>query len=82
MYGEETAERRYSGKKIHNENQSAMKTQTDIDGNPPKSNEMDVMEDGSQTRVWDIPKTGIRSGGRLIEIVKQKADKRYMGYLR
>ena len=59
-----------------------MKTQTDIGGNPPKSNGVDEMEDGSRTRVWDIPKTGIRSGGRLMEIVKQKADKRVMGYLR
>ena len=82
MYGEETAERQYSEKKLHNENQSTMKTQTDIGGNPPKSNGVDEMEDGSRTRVWDIPKTGIRSGGRLIEIVKQKADKRVMGYLR
>ena len=54
-----------------------MKTQTDIGGNPPKSNGVDVMDDGSQTRVWDIPKTGIRSGGRLTN-----EDKRVMGYLR
>ena len=81
MYGEETAERQYS-KKLHNENQSMTKTQTNIGGNPPKSNGVDEMEDGSQTRIWDIPKTGIRSGGRLIELVKQKADKRVMGYLR
>ena len=69
-------------KKLHNENQSTTKTQTDIGGNRPKSNEVDEMEDGSRTRVWDIPKTGIHSGGRLIEIMKQKADKRVMGYLR
>ena len=63
-------------KKIHNEKQSTTKTQTDIGGNPPKSNGVDEMEDGSRTRVWDIPRTGNRSAGRLIEIVKQKADKR------
>ena len=83
MYGEETADRQYSKKYCqNNENQSTTKTQTDIGGNPPKSNGVDEMEDGSRTRVWDIPKTGIHSGGRLIEIVKQKADKRVMGYLR
>ena len=76
MYGEETAERQYSEKKLHNENQSTMKTQTDIGENPPKSNGVDETEDVSQTRVWDIPRTGIRNGGRLIEIMKQKADKR------
>ena len=67
-------------KNLHNENQSMMKTQTDE--NPPKSDGVDEMEDVSRTRVWDIPRTGIRSGGRLIEIVKQKADKRMIGYLR
>ena len=70
MYGEETAEK-----------QSTMKTQTDIGENPPKSDGVDEMEDVSRTRVWDIPRTGIRSG-RLIETVKQKADKRVIGYLR
>ena len=68
MYGEETAERQYSEKS------------TDIGENPPKSDGVDEMEDVSRT--WDIPRTGIRSGGRLMEIVKQKADKRVIGYLR
>ena len=53
----------------------------DIGENPPKSDRVDEMEDVSQTRVWDIPRTGIRHG-RLMEIVKQKADKRVIGYLR
>ena len=66
--------------KLHNENQSTMKTRTDIGENPPKSNGVDETEDVSQTRVWDIHRSGIRSGGRLI--VKQKADKRVIGYLR
>ena len=83
MYGEETAERQYSEEKdLHNENQSMMKTQTDMGENPPKSDGVDEMEDVSRTRVWDIPRTGIRSGGRLMEIVKQKADKPVTGYLR
>ena len=82
MYGEETAGRQYVKKKLHNESQSTTKTQTNIGGNPPKSNGVDVMEDESWTRVWDIPRTGIRSGGRPIEVVKQKADKRVRGYLR
>ena len=69
-------------KQLHNENQSTMKTQTDIGENPPRSDGVDEMEDVSQTRVWDIPRTGIRSGGRLMEIVKQKADKQVIGYLR
>ena len=81
MNGEETAERQYSEKKIHNENQSTMKTQTDKSENSPKSNGVDVMQDVSRTRVWDIPRTGIHSDGRLIEIVKQKADKWMIGYL-
>ena len=59
-----------------------MKTQTDIGENPPKSDGVDETEDVSRTRVWDIPRTVIRSGGRLMEIVKQKADKRVIGYLR
>ena len=59
-----------------------MKTQTDIGENPPKSDGVDETEDVRRTRVWDIPRTGIRSGGRLMEIVKQKADKRVIGYLR
>ena len=63
---------------VHNENQSTMKTQTDIGENPPKSDGVDE----SRTRVWDIPRTGIRSGGRLMEIVKQRADKLVIGYLR
>ena len=51
MYGEETAD----------ENQSTMKTQTDIFGeNLPKSNGADVMQDVSRTRGWDIPRTGTR----------------------
>ena len=82
MYGEETDDRQYSEKNLHNENQSTMKTQTDIGENPPKSDGVDVMEDVSRTRVWDIPMTGIHSGGRLREIVKQKADKWMIGYLR
>ena len=82
MYGEETVERQYSEKKIHNEDQSTMKTQTDIGENLPKSNGVDVMQDVSRTRVWDIPKTDIHSDGRLIEIVEQKADKWMIGYLR
>ena len=69
-------------KNLHNENQSTMKTQTDIGENPPKSDGVDEMEDVSRTRVWDIPRTGIRSGGRLMEIVKQRADKWVIGYLR
>ena len=67
---------------LHNENQSTMKTQTDIGEHPPKSDGVDETEDVSRTRVWDIPRTVIRSGGRLMEIVKQKADKRVIGYLR
>ena len=59
-----------------------MKTQTDIGENPPKSDGVDEMEDVSRTRVWDIPRTGIRSGGRLMEIMKQRANKRVIGYLR
>ena len=46
MYGEETAGRN----KLHNESQSTTK-QTDIGRNPPKSNGVDGMEDGSRTRV-------------------------------
>ena len=69
-------------KKLHNENQSTMKTQTDIGENPLKSDGVDEMEDVSRTQVWDIPRTGIRSGGRLMEIVKQRADKLVIGYLR
>ena len=67
---------------LHNENQSTLKTQTDVGGNPPKSNGVDEMEDGSRTRVWDVPKTGISSGGRLIEIEKQRADKQVIKYLK
>ena len=59
-----------------------MNTQTDIGENPPKSDGVDETEDVSRTRVWDIPRTGIRSGRRLMEIVKQKAAKRVIGYLR
>ena len=82
MYGEETADGQYSKKKLHNENQITMKTQTDIGENPPKSNGADVMQGVSRTRVWDIPRTGIHSGGRLIDIMEQKADKWMIGYLR
>ena len=67
---------------VHSEKQSTMKTQTDIGENPPKSDGVDETKDVSRTRVWDIPRTVIRSGGRLMEIVKQKADKRVIGYLR
>ena len=42
-------------KKLHNENQSTTKTQTDIGGNPPKSNGVDGMEDGSRTRSGIYP---------------------------
>ena len=42
---------------VHNEKQSTMKTQTDIDENPPKSYGVDEMEDVSRTRFWDIPRT-------------------------
>ena len=66
---------------LHNENQSTMKTQTDIGENPPKSNGVDVMQDVSRTQVWDIPRTGIHSDGRRIEIVEQKADKWMIRYL-
>ena len=59
-----------------------MKTQTDIGENPPKSYGVDVMQGVSRTRVWDIPRTGIHSGGRLIEMLGQKADKWMIGYLR
>ena len=85
MYGEETAERLYSEYSdffLHKENQSTMKTQTDIGGNLPKSDGVDETEDVSRIRVWDIPRTVIRSGGWLIEIVKQKADQRVIGYVR
>ena len=34
------------------------------------------------TRVRDIPRTGIRSSGQMIEVGIQKADKRVTGYLR
>ena len=53
-------------KKLHNENRSTMKTQTDIGENPPKSNGVDVMQDVSRTWGWDIPRTGIHSDGRRI----------------
>ena len=82
MYGEETAGRQYVKTKITQREQSTTKTQTDVGGNPPKSNGVDGMEDGSRTRVWDIPWTGIRSGGQMIEVGIHKADKRVMGYLR
>ena len=85
MYGEETAESQYSEYSeilLHNENQSTMKTQTDIGENPPKSDGVDETVDMSRTRVWDIPRTVIRSGGRRIENVKQKAYQRVIGYLR
>ena len=48
-------------KKLHNENRST--TQTDIGEYAPKSDGVDEMEDVSRTRVWDIPRTGIHSGG-------------------
>ena len=76
MYGEETAERQNSEKK--NENWSTMKTQTDS----LKSNGVDVMPGVSRTRVWDLPRTGIHSGGRLIEMLGRKADRWTIGYLR
>ena len=40
------------------------------------------MEDGSRTRVREIPRTGIHSGGQMIEVGIQKADKRVAGYLK
>ena len=64
MFGEETAERQYSEKKLHNKNRSTMKTQTDIGKNPLKSNGADVMQDVSRTRGWDIPRTGGRDARR------------------
>ena len=88
MYGKETAERQYSEYSdfffffLHNENQSTMRTQTDIGENPPKSDGVDETEDVSRNQVWDIPRTVIRSGGRQMEIVKQKADQWVIGYLR
>ena len=51
---------------LHNENQSTMRTQTDIGENPPKSDGVDETVDVSQIRVWDIPRTVIRSGGGRI----------------
>ena len=42
-------------KKLHNENQSTMKTQTDIGENPPKSDGVDEMEDVSRTRSGIYP---------------------------
>ena len=82
MYGEETAERQYSEeKKLQNENQSTLKTHTDIGENPPKSNGADVMHDVSRTRGWDIPRIGTHNDGRRIEIMEQKADKWMIGYL-
>ena len=69
-------------KKITQREPEYEKTQADISGNPPKSNGVDGMEDGSRTRVRDIPRTGIRSGGQMIEVGIQKADKRVTGYLR
>ena len=77
MYGEETAERQYSEYSeffLHNENQSTIKIQTDIGENPPKSDGVDETVDVSRIRVWDIPRTIIRSGGRRIKNVEQKAD--------
>ena len=68
-------------KNVHNENQSTMKTQTDIGENPPKSNGADMMQDVSRTREWDIPRTGTHNDGWRIEIVEQKADKWMIGYL-
>ena len=85
MYGEETAERQYSGKKI---TQREPEYDEDIGRYRRKSTQVKwggrdhVMQDVSRTRVWDIPRTGIHSGGRLIEIVEQKADKWMIGYLR
>ena len=62
MYGEETAERQYSKKKC-----TQRETEYDEDTDrhrrkSTKSDGVDEMEDVSQTRVWDIPRTGIRSG--------------------
>ena len=51
-------------KNVHNENQSTMKTQTDIG------------------KIGRDARHGIHSGGRLIEMVEQKADKWMIGYLR
>ena len=82
MYGEETAERKYSDFFLHNENQSTIKIQTDIDENPPKSDGVDETVDVSRIRVWDIPRTVIRSGGRRIENVEKYANQRVIGYLR
>ena len=72
MCGEETAGRQYVKNKI-------AQREPEYDKNTDRHRRM---EDESRTRAWDIPRTGIRSGGRLIEVVKQKADKRVRGYMR
>ena len=83
MYGEEAAERQYSEEK---KTQREPKYDEDTDRyrrkSTPKSNGADVMQGVSRTRVWDLPRTGIHSGGRLIKMLGQKADTWTIGYLR
>ena len=67
---------------LHNENQSTIELQTDTSGNPPKPVGADETGDASQIIVWDIPRTIGRSGGRRTKSVEQKADQRWIRYLR
>ena len=80
MYGEEAAERQYSGKKI-----TRREPKYDEDTYRYRRKSTQVKwggrdEDVSRTRGWDIPRTGIHSDGRRIEIVEQEADKWMIGY--
>ena len=81
MHGEETAERQYSEEKI-----TQREPEYDEDTDRYRRKSTQVKWGGRDARRepdsgWDIPRTGIHSDGRRIEVVEQKADKWMIGYL-
>ena len=73
MDGGRTTKRQYSEYSdffLHNENQSTIKIQTYISGNPPKSDGADETGDTSRILVWGTPRTTGRGGHMRITSIR------------
>ena len=70
MDGGRTTKRQYSDFFSHNENQSTIKIQTYISGNPPKSDGADETGDASRILIWGTPRATSRSGHMRITSIR------------
>ena len=76
MDGGRTTKRQYSEYSdffLHNENQSTIKIQTYISGNPPKSDGADKTGDASRILVWGTPRTTGRGGHMRISSIRTQS---------